>query len=113
MSYTLGDITLPNPKAFTRRQVETGASHLTLDGQSKKDILNRKEQFILNFEFLSQSQISQILGEFDLQTTRNFAVDETNLTITSTPVHISIQNREYSQGAEYRENIQLILTEVS
>lgn len=114
MSYTLGSITLPNPKGFQRRLIETGASINTLNGRTKKDITNRKEQFILNYEMLSQANVTAILGEYDLQTVRNFSVNETNLTINSTPVHIEISERQYNtKGNEYREDLTLVLTEVS
>ena len=115
MSYNLGLITLPTPKRgdFTRRQIETGAGFMTLDGTTKKDITNRKEQYVLSYELLTQAEISSILSEYDLQTTRDFSVNETNLTIASTPVHIDIKDRRYNTaGDSYREDLTLILTEV-
>ena len=114
MPYLLGDITLPQPVSFTRRQVETSASNMTLDGRTKKDITNRKEEYILVFTLLTQAEVTSILGEFDLKTTRNFQVTESNLTISATPVHIEIASRNYNtKGGDYREDITLALTEVS
>lgn len=115
MSYTLGNITLPTPKPgnFTRRQVEVGGSVLTLNGRTKKDITARKEQYIIYYEKLTQAEVADIITEYNLRTTRNFAVSETNLTIASTPVHIEITDREYrTAGDSYREDLKLVLTEV-
>ena len=83
-----------------------------LSGETKKDITNRKERYVLRFQYLTPSEVNSILSEYNLETTRNFEVTETNLTINSTPVHIEMQRREYASGGEYRENLTLILTEV-
>ena len=115
MSYTLGSITLPNPKPgdFRRIQMEVGGSVLTLNGRTKKDITARKEQYVIYYEKLTPAEVALILSEYDLRETRNFAVSESNLTISSTPVHIDVTGREYNTAGEgYREDLQLILTEV-
>lgn len=63
---------------------------------------------------LTQTEVTSILSEYNLLTTRNFTVNETNLAITVTPVHIEIERRQYNTpGNEYREDIILILEEVS
>jgi hypothetical protein len=111
--YILGDLTLPRPKALRRETIEKAVYHETLNGTLKKDVQNRKERFILEFRFLTQDQVNQILAEYNLETSRNFQSTETNLVIAATPVHIEIEGREYNTpGNEYREDITLILTEV-
>ena len=112
MGYTLGDITLKRPASFRREEVEIGGNQLTLTGRTTKDIRKRKERFTLSFQNLTQTQVSEILGEYNLEETRDFEVSETNLTIASTPVHISITARSYVAGADYRENMTLTLIEV-
>lgn len=113
MAYTLGSITLPNPQNFQREYIETAAFILTLNNTTKKDLVGRKERYILEFTMLTQAEIASMLSEFELNTTRNFSVSESNLTIASTPVHIELERREYNTpGNEYREDIVLILTEV-
>lgn len=113
MSYTLGSITLPNPKSFSRTLIESGASVITLNGRTKRDIINRKERYVLGYEMLSQTNVNLILSEYNLQQARYFTVSETNLTIPSTLVHIDIADREYNtKGVSYREDFNLILTEV-
>lgn len=113
MSWILGSITLPRPVKFERRTIETGVEHITLDGTTKKDISNRKEQFILTFQYLTQAEVSNILGEYNLQAVRDFSVSDGSLTITTTSVHIDLKSREYpASGSEFREDLELILTEV-
>lgn len=114
MSYQLGDITLPTPVRMERIPIETSVKHVTLDGTLKKDISGRRYQYILYFQYLTQAQVASIIGEYDLQTTRDFAVSDGSLTISSTSVHIEIGSRGYEvPGSEYRENFVLILEEVS
>lgn len=113
MAYTLGSITLPRPKSFRRETIEQSSTIRTLNNATKKDITGRKEQYILTFTKLSQALINSILGEYNLQTTRTFEVNETNLTIAATTVHIYLPDRQYNTpGNEYREDITLILEEV-
>lgn len=114
MSYYLGSITLPRPKVFRKEIVEKSNKIVTLSNTTKKDITGRKYRYILEFKYLTQSQVTSILTEYDQLTTRNFSSDETNNTIASTPVHIEIEVREYNTpGEEYREDFVLILEEVS
>lgn len=114
MSYTLGSITLPRPNAFRREVVEKSSKIVTLDNTTKKDITGRKERFVLTYTMLTQAEIASLLSEFDLLTVRNFTVSETNLTISATSVHIEYDVREYNTGGnEYREDLTLILEEVS
>lgn len=113
MAYIIGALTLPRPKAFARDTIEKSVTHELLDGTTKRDVQNRKEKYTLEFRYLTQAQVGQILAEYNLETARNFQVTETNLTIASTPVLIDIRRREYNTpGNEYREDITLILEEV-
>lgn len=114
MSYYLGNITLPRPKAFKKEVVEKSAKIVTLNNTTKKDITGRKYRYILEFRNLTQTQKNLILTEYDLLTTRDFSADEDNNTIASTPVHVEIDSFEYNiPGIEYREDFTLILEEVS
>jgi len=111
--YVLGSLTLPRPNSFERRYIEKSSTVVTLNNTTKRDITGRKEQFILGFRMLSQTEINAIIAEYEMNTSRNFSVSETNLTISSTPVHIEIDRRQYATaGPSYREDVTLILTEV-
>ena len=113
MAYTLGDITLPNPKKLTREFIETGAENLLIEGKTTKNIANRKEKFTLEYENLDTAEVNAILSEYLLTIVRTFTVDEAGLSIGPTDVLIDIQNREYPpSGKLYLENITLVLTEV-
>lgn len=111
--YQLGNITLPNPKKVVRKFIETGSGNLLIEGTTTKRVENRKEVFILSFQHLTQTQVNSILSEFELNTVRTFTVTDTNLNIPATDVLIDISTREYPKsGALYRENLDLVLTEV-
>lgn len=113
MAYILGNITLPSPKSFTRKFIETSKENLLIEGKTTKRVENRKEQFTLVFQHLTPSEVNSILSEYNLDTVRSFQVTETNLTIGPTDVLIDITGRNYpSSGKEYRENLTLVLKEV-
>lgn len=114
MSFILGDTTLPEPVEFRREYIELSAENETLKGETKRKVENRKERFTLEFKGLAQSQVSEIIAEYNLRMIRDFSVSEDNLSITSTPVHIDIASRDYNnKTSDYREDITLYLTEVS
>ncbi len=113
MSFILGDVTLPNPKKFTREFIETGVENLLIEGKTTKRVENRKERFILEYQHLTTAQVNSILSEYQLEQVRTFTANDTNLDISATPVLIDIANRNYPlSGALYRENLTLVLTEV-
>lgn len=113
MAYILGDITLPNPKSFTREFIEKAQENLLIEGKTTKRVENRKERFTLVFLNLTQAQSNSILSEFNLETVRTFQVTETNLSLGPTDVLIDIGTRDYPKtGKEYRENLTVILTEI-
>ncbi len=114
MSFLLGAITLPQPKSFTRTFIETSQQNLLIEGKTTKKTENRKERFTLVFQELTQAQVNSILSEYQLEAVRSFEVTETELTITATNVLVDISPRVYPLSAKaYRENLMLILTEVS
>lgn len=114
MAWTLGSTTLPNPRGFRRRFVEKSVYHEMINGTSKKDISNRKERFELMFTRISQATVASILAEYELKQALSFAVTDGDLSIAATDVHLDISGRDYNtKGSEFREDITLVLTEVS
>lgn len=114
MSYILGAITLPNPKSLNRQFVETGAENLLIEGKTTKRVENRKEKFIMVFQDLTTAQANSILSEYELEEVRTFQVTEDNLSIGPTDVLIDVINRKYPlSGEAYRQNFDLVLTEVT
>lgn len=115
MAYTLGGTTIPTPKAgnFKINIVETAGVITTLNGTMKKDIINRKYQYVIRYEKLTQTEVATLVDLWDDETTKDFAVSETNLTISATSCHVDIADRAYNTGgSSYREDLTLILTEV-
>lgn len=114
MSFIIGSVTLPAPVDFTREIIEVQRVNLLLNATTTRNFITRKERFVLQFQHLTPAEVSSILSEYELYTTRNFSVSETNLTISATQVLIDVTNREYAtKGTEFRENLTLILTEVT
>jgi hypothetical protein len=113
MSWVLGSTTLPNPRGFSRKPIEKSTYHDMINGSSKRDISNRKEQFVLSFTRLTQASVALILAEYQLFETLLFTVDDGDLQIAETRVHIDINGRQYNtKGSEFREDIEMVLTEV-
>ncbi len=112
MSYILGATTLPTPKEFFREFIEVSSENVSLEGRTTKDIFKRKEKFTLKFQHITPAVVASILSEYNAETTKDFQVTETNLTIAATPVHIGFSPRDYMKGNEYRSDFTLTLTEV-
>ena len=114
MSFQLGNITLLNPKRFSREFIETGTSNFLIENITTRKMENRKERFILEYQHLTPAEVNSILSEFELNSVRNFTANDTNLSISATPVLIDITNRSYPKSGDlYRENLTLVLTEVT
>lgn len=114
MSYILNGTTIPRPQQFQRFQLEIARKLDMLNGATKKDIVGRKEQFLLSYERLTQSEVTNIVAIYNLNSEVTFQVTETNLTIPVTNVHVEIPNRAYrTLGSDYLEDLTLVLTEVS
>lgn len=114
MSWILGSVTLPSPRGFRRRFIEKFVYHEMINGTTKKDITSRKEQFLLDFKKLPQATAAQVLSLLTRNETLMFSVEDGDLTIGSTEVHIDVAGRNYlTKGSEFREDFEIVLTEVS
>ena len=114
MAWTLGSTTLPDPRGFRRRFVEKSVYHEMINGTSKKDISARKERFELTFTRITQATVASILAEFELKQALSFSVTDGDLSIAATNVHVDVSGRDYNtKGSEFREDVTIILTEVS
>ncbi len=113
MGYILGALNLLNPKSFSREFVETSAENLSILGKTTRRVENRKEKFTLVYQNLTLAQANSILAEYDLDEARLFESTETDLTIAATLVLIDVSTRNYPlTGAEYRQDLTLVLTEI-
>ena len=85
-----------------------------INGTSKKDIGNRKEQFVIGYTRLTQAVVASILAEYELRQTLSFSIDDGELQVAATDVHVDISTRDYNtKGSEFREDVVMTLTEVS
>jgi len=113
MSYILNQLTLPQPKKFKRDFIEMSQSNLTITGRTTRRVSHRKEIFTLTFSNLAQTEIDSILALYQLNSILTFESTEANLTIAQTDVLFDLSPRSYPNTArEWRENINIILTEV-
>lgn len=111
--WVLGSTTLPDPRGFSRRPIEKSVYHDMINGTSKRDISSRKEQFVLSFTRLTQETVASVLAEYGVMETLAFSVEDGDLSIAETQVHVDISGRAYNtKGSEFREDIELVLTEV-
>lgn len=113
MSWILNGVTLKKPVSFYRDQIEVSKKNTVLTGETKKDFVTQKENFVLTLKMLTQTEVSQIMAIYNLMTPVTFVVDEGELQIPSTSVWVNLPRRNYpSKGIDYREDIVLRLEEV-
>lgn len=109
----LNGLQLPQPKKITRRVIEKGVEHLLVFGRTTKKTENRKEEFVLTFQYLTNAQANSIISLFNLETILSFYSTESNFLVAETDVLMSVSGREYPKSGEaYRENLVITLTEV-
>lgn len=112
--WLLNDVSLPRPSRMYREFIFVKKDLVSINGRTTRDFSGRKEEFVLEYDYLSQAQINRIMALVELNVAMNFRVAENNLTINSTPVFPFIRRREYpTPGGSFLEKIQLILIEVS
>lgn len=113
MSYILGGTTLPQPKKAVRNFIETAVENLRNNGTTTKNTINRKEQFVLSYQNLTRSVANSILSLYEQDAAIDFESTESNFTVATTAVLVDISSRIYPPtGTEYRQDMDLILTEV-
>ena len=52
MAYTLGNLTLLKPKTLNKEFIETSVEHLLINGDSTKNIKNRRVRYTLQYQYL-------------------------------------------------------------
>lgn len=113
MAWKLNNETLPRPQGFERATLETSSTIRTAGGKTIKQVTNRKMQYTLQYEYLTQTERTQLYDLLELDTAIDFEVTEGNLTIATTSVIMDISNEQFpAKGTSFRENLNIILTEV-
>lgn len=111
--YILNASNLPDPQGFKREPIFIGSAVTMLDGSTKRDVVRRKWKYTLIFEKLTQAEVTDIINLYNLNSQLTFQCTDANNSITAVPVLMDIGTREYNTaGGDYREDIQVILTEV-
>lgn len=119
MAWTLGGTTLPNPHEIGRKLLTKGVYHEMINGASKRDISNIKEQFVLRYKGLTQTDALEIVNLFTALESAGsdvyeFAASQGSLSIPARDVHLDIATREYNMpGGEFREDIAITLTDAT
>lgn len=112
--YVLDDLILPRPKSFKRGFIVTKTDMMTLGGRTGRDIISRKERFVLGWEYLSKTEIDAILEKVELNTPLNFRVFDRVLTIDDTTVIPYVASINYNiPGSNYIGSLELELIEES
>ena len=113
MAYLLNGSTIKSPGRLTREPIEVSTDHLTIGGDTKRDITARKWKYVLEYDNLNTTDANTIYTIYDLKATVSFQSTETNLMIGPVNVHVNVSPREYKTlGSDYLVSLTLVLTEV-
>lgn len=113
MSYILGGVTIPNPKKITKNVIENAVENIVMFNRTTKNVRNRKYQYVLEYQYLTQDQVSSLISLYNLVQVLSFQVTEANLPIGPVNVLMDVSNMDYPPTAQaYRENLVVTLTQV-
>lgn len=111
--FILGGITLPSPQGFRKSPILIGADVETMSGKTRRDYVRKKYRYTLMYSKLTQTEMIDILSLWNQNNTLFFSVDEGSLQIASVEVLMDMSDREYNTpGSEFREDLEVTLTEV-
>lgn len=119
MAWTLGSTTLPNPNKIGRKYLTKSTYHEMINGGSKRDVANIKEQWALTFTAKDQDTAIELRSLFlALETagvtTYTFQATQGSLIIPAREVHLDITSVEYNMpGGEFREDFTMLLTDAT
>lgn len=117
MSYLLDATTIRRPTSLSEENNTQYAQNRTLDGAKNRDYFgNNKRVWSLDFQNVKKSDYDTIKTIYDSYlstgTAKTWEVTETNYTISSTSVHLDLQDRGFSvRGTDYLSDFTLTLTE--
>lgn len=119
MAWTLNDTTLPNPNRISHKYVTKSTYHEMINGASKRDVSNIKDQWALTFTAKDQDTAIEMKALFlALETagvtTYVFQGSQGSLVIPARDVHLDITSVEYNlPGGEFREDFTMLLTDAT
>lgn len=119
MAYTLNGTEIRRPMEITPEKNSTQyAQHRTLDGTIKRDYFgDNKRTWVLRYRNVLKTDFDTINTIYQTYLSTGTAVafisTETNYAISSTNVHMNLDERSFSTGGEsYISDFDLVLTEV-
>lgn len=112
--YSLGEQVLPRPSYMTRQPIFVKTDMMTISGRTTRDISTHKEKFVLVWDYISETEINQIVSSvLELNAPVEFVVDDGNLQIAATQVIPYIPSRLYqTPGGDYYNRASIELVEV-
>lgn len=117
MSYLLAGNAIKAPNTFDERNSTQFAQHRTLDGSIRRDFFgSNKRVWQLSYSNCKKSDFDTINSVYQSYltsgTAQTWQVTETNYTVSSTTVHVDLQDRGFSvKGTSYISDFDLVLTE--
>lgn len=117
MSYLLDATEIRRPTSLNEENNTQYAQNRTLDGNKNRDYFgSNKRVWSLDFANVKKSDYDTIKTIYDSYlstgTAKSWSVTETNYTISSTTVHLDLQERGFSvRGTDYLSDFTLVLTE--
>lgn len=117
MSYILNGTTIRNPSTFDEQNSTLVAEQRTLSGSVNRDYFgSNKKVWQLNYKNCNSTDFSTINTIYQTYlstgTAVSWQVTETNYTVSSTNVHVDIQQKSFSiPGTDYLTDFTLVLTE--
>lgn len=114
MIITLNGTNLPRIKEINRDTIWQKQDRVMINGKLTRDYTSKKEVFTLFWEMLTETEINTILAIIDLNTPVEFYYSDNDYEITTTLVHVSLSDIEYTiLGGDYLGRIEVQLLEVS
>jgi len=117
VSYLLAGSTIKAPDSIKESNSTQVAQNRTLDGTVSRDYFgDNKRVWVLDYKNTNKTQYDIIKTIYNTYlssaTAQTWEVTETNYTISSTNVHIDLQERGFGvKGTDYISDFTLVLTE--
>lgn len=111
-AYSLDNIDLPRPKSLQREFVFIKSDISSLTGKISRDVTLLKEKYLISWDIISVTDASNLLSIVNKNKVVIFFVDDKNLQISSTSVHVYIASQGYKiLGSNYISSLILELIE--
>lgn len=117
MAYILDGTTIRRPNGFDEQNSTQVAQHRTLDGSISRDYFgDNKRVWVLEYTNTNSTDFAVIKTKYTNYlanaTPLTWEVTEANYTVSSTSVHVDLQERGFGvKGTDYLSDFSLVLTE--